>query len=582
MRDFERRPIAAVPISTKTTSILIHPSQHMGNSGFDMYVFRDGRRKFTGAELLDRLHASLRRTDSEEEKVSALIAAGELECSLRDAAEQDARWNEVAARIESVTNEIARAFVAGEPVRASIELPRAAELPSTLELSAMEGFAYYALHPRKFLDTLKERNVSKAAVVGIRTIGVPLSAVVAAALGHATRRTTVRPSGHPYDRQLEITRHFREFVARNADRTFVIVDEGPGLSGSSFLSVAEALVESGVRAEQILMLGSRDVQPDQLRTNGAALRWPRFQYVATAERPMVPREAEIGIGGGWWRRIFLDSYEDQPASWTQLEMAKYLSRDEKTFFKFEGFGHYGQEIGDRAKILDRAGFGARYLGNALGFGMYEVLDGRAMRATDSEGMVERLAGYCAMRKSEFRTQAREASRLEEMVRWNWKCEFGDEIEVRLPVRHLVVADGRMQPHEWVLSPRGAIKVDACTHGDDHFFPGPCDIAWDIAGTIVEWSLNGLLRERFVAEYERLSGDPVGERLADYLRAYATFRMAWSKMAWCASDGQFDAELLERDYRRYREVCLRLALDQTEKVPVAALASETPLQQDTQP
>ena len=26
------------------------------------------------------------------------------------------------------------------------------------------------------------------------------------------------------------------------------------------------------------------------------------------------------------------------------------------------------------------------------------------------------------------------------------------------------------------------------HGDDHFFPGPTDIAWDLAGTIVEWEL----------------------------------------------------------------------------------------------
>jgi thiamine kinase-like enzyme len=96
-----------------------------------------------------------------------------------------------------------------------------------------------------------------------------------------------------------------------------------------------------------------------------------------------------------------------------------------------------------------------------------------------------------------------------------------------------------------------LKLDAGTHGDNHFFPGPCDIAWDVAGTIVEWELQGNARKHFVGEYTRRSGDRIAERLHPYLLAYATFRMGWSSMAVAAMQGECDEMLLTRDYRRYR-------------------------------
>ena len=115
-----------------------------------------------------------------------------------------------------------------------------------------EGFAYYALHPRKvamLLDTLELK--SPVAVLGIRSIGVTLSAVACAALrlrGIECRRFTVRPTGHPYNRLLELKPEFRDWLAHARDAGFLVVDEGPGISGSSFLAVAEALVNCGVEA----------------------------------------------------------------------------------------------------------------------------------------------------------------------------------------------------------------------------------------------------------------------------------------------------------------------------------------------
>jgi hypothetical protein len=116
----------------------------------------------------------------------------------------------------------------------------------------------------------------------------------------------------------------------------------------------------------------------------------------------------------------------------------------------------------------------------------------------------------------------------------------------------------MMPHEWLSSDGGELlKLDAGSHGDNHFFPGPCDIAWDVAGAIVEWELQGEAREQFIREYEARSGDAITERLAPYLLAYTIFCMGWSKMAALAMEGEYDEALLTRDYQRYREVALRL-------------------------
>jgi hypothetical protein len=116
----------------------------------------------------------------------------------------------------------------------------------------------------------------------------------------------------------------------------------------------------------------------------------------------------------------------------------------------------------------------------------------------------------------------------------------------------------MMPHEWLYTGGGELlKLDAGSHGDNHFFPGPCDIAWDVAGAIIEWELQGELRECFLDEYEARSGDAVAARLTPYLLAYTTFRMGWCKMAALAMQGEYDEALLTRDYKRYRAIALRL-------------------------
>lgn len=547
-----------------------------------MYVFRDGRRIVSGQRLISELREALTGLEprpSLDRLLDALVAAGELECALSDAG------SELAARAAAVSDTVAGMLVHAASARnrdkdvsrgedSTRQLLAQLESwapPAKLHLSVHEGFAYYALHPLKVVELLRDVLSGFApdvpvAVLGIRSIGVTLSAVLMAALtprGYASDRMTVRPTGHPYDRKLTLDRQQVAWIEAHRGAEFMVIDEGPGLSGSSFLAVAEGLVSAGVPTEKILLIGSRQPDVAQLRSPNAVERWSRFRFACLASHPYCPKGAAIAIGGGAWRQEFLAECSDLPACWTQLEMAKLLSADRKLFYKFEGFGHFGGDIGKRASALAAAGLGPEYLGNESGFGIYRVRPGRRLTVRDlSPLLLRHLAAYCAFRMREFKADDSQPSAIDEMARWNWSLEFGESGDAPefgpVEVEHRVYCDARMMPHEWLELPDGRLlKLDGASHGDDHFFPGPCDIAWDLAGTIVEWKLNGPEAEQFLEEYRSLSGDDARKRLPPYLRAYVSFRMGWCKMAALASAGSFDESLLWRDFKRYRRYAERL-------------------------
>jgi hypothetical protein len=543
----------------------------MENSGWNMYVFRDGRRTVSGesvrATLLDALR-EFRNQSNEDNCVAALIASGELECALVDGKAESA------ALACAITSELARAFVSGaECDPALMERVKAIRVPGKVQIAVAEGFAYYALHPRKLVDLVERLEVSQSArVVGLRSIGTTLSAVVEAALrrkGIEVERITVRPTGHPYERQLELSEVEQDWLKSGGEEALVVVvDEGPGISGSSFLATAEAVEQAGIDTVRIVMLGSREPDVDFLRAPRAAERWRRFRFVAVANEPVLAEGAREEIGGGLWRRVVLKEFETQPACWPQLESSKYLDVERRCFFKFHGYGYYGKKIEKRARKLAEAGFSPKLLGMARGFGRYEFQGGRVLTLSDlSSSFLQRMAKYCAFRKAEFSTQEH-PNEIEAMANWNWECEFGERLPrlVELPTEYLVIADGRMMPHEWLLTEDGRVlKVDAVSHGDDHFFPGQCDIAWDVAGAIVEWRMDQAQTAEFVDQYRLLAGDDVRARLPEYELAYAIFRMAWSKMAAQASAGQFDEALLMRDYERYREYAVGVEKKRAVKV-----------------
>jgi hypothetical protein len=545
----------------------------MSDTGLHMQVFRDGRRAVPGQALGDALAAELRAlaatTDPaacRERVLRALLRAGELECALADLGE---RHGPDAAIVARCTDALAAMLVAAAhavdaaAVAGLVGALARVALPAQATLTRPEGFAYYAVHPLDFARATEALapGARPVFVVGLRSIGTTLSAVVAAAAQrHApAERITVRPTGHPYDRRLALSIHERAWVARGliCDAAFVVVDEGPGLSGSSLLAVAEALVEAGVRCARIAILCSHVPDTGALVARDAAQRYARFRVQARVpSQPLA--DGAVFVGGGAWRGALYGDAAAWPASWISMERLKYRSGDR--LLKFEGLGPYGDEVAGRARALAEAGLGPALRSAGDGFVSYAWIAGRPLGAGDlTPDVLVHLAGYCAFRARAF--PAAPCEGLAEMVRVNHAAELGREPgrAPALPCPWPVIADGRMLPHEWLRTGDGRlVKVDGVTHGDDHFLPGPTDIAWDLAGIIVEWDLDGDARARLLAAYRARSGDDARERIDGYVLAYALFRLAYVKMAAGALRGSDEEPRLARAYQRYRGALDRVA------------------------
>ena len=529
----------------------------------DLWVFRDGRKTVPALSLYRELDLAiselLRGPATQSRIIAALLRAGELESALMDAGLPEGKT------LDQLSDALARLLCGDSSFLGKLEnLRRSLCLFGTalLTSSPAEGFAYYALHPLDFsrLPDSILCSTRPAVVIGIRSIGTTLSAIVTAALRQKKRianRITVRPTGHPYERVTRFSDEQRKWIERqNRDgAAFLVVDEGPGRSGSSFLSVGEALVQAGVDASRIVLTGSREVDPQQLCTTNAAARWNAFRFIVPRCYAYERFSNDLYVGGGMWKTMLPGNFVNDVACWPQMERLKFLSRDQRWLFKFEGFGRYGDDVLQRAGALATAGFAVIAKDGGDGMVRYPFVQGRILRRDSiSREVLDRMAEYCAFRSAEFTVSEAPPSQLAEMVCFNVKQQFGIDIEVgeQLRCERPVLADGRMHPHEWIQSlDGGLVKVDGCTHGDDHFFPGPTDIAWDLAGAIVEWNLDQEASDYLLMRFQQRSGDGARGRIPSYLLAYSVFRQAYCQMAVSTVENWEERVLLEKASTYYR-------------------------------
>jgi hypothetical protein len=542
---------------TNTVATLPRISKSADPAASDPWIFRDGRRTIPGANVLVAIKSDLGR--GREGWIDALIRTGELEAALSDV--NDRHRVLAAQATEFLAEAVVTGSISSSDAAASV-LSRIV-VSGMITVSPPEGFTYYALHPLDFSRAAAQLRLEarEYAIIGIRSIGSTLSAIVSAALkgmGAKCSRVTVRPTGHPYSRRTDFTQEQIEWIQRRQSERaqFLIVDEGPGRSGSTFLSVAEALVGQGISPGQITMIGSRQPDPESLCAQDAATRWQRFRFVATT--PSVnSRFADcMYAGGGNWRGILLASHSEWPESWTQMERLKFISPDRKTFFKFEGMGRIGSDIHTRAVALRGAKFIPDFDWGDDGFAGYELVNGRRLQQADAEpDLLSHMARYCAFRFANFQAPDGTQSELRRMVEFNAEQEFG--LDLKLPENafqcvHPVIVDGRMQPWDWLVTTSGQfLKTDALDHGDNHFFPGPCDIAWDIAGIAVEWRLGSGSLNFLIKEFRKLSGVDVSSYVHNYLLAYTILRASFCRMAGTTMRGTDEEARLLSAYAQYR-------------------------------
>jgi hypothetical protein len=240
------------------------------------------------------------------------------------------------------------------------------------------------------------------------------------------------------------------------------------------------------------------------------------------------------LSAGRWREIRREWPPVQP----QHERRKHLCGGR--LHKFAGYGRYGRAKLERAERL--AGFIPPVLGLENGFLVSEWVEGRSVRPTRE--FVEHAARYLAHVAREFATgEAADAGSLAALIERN----TGHAWHEAQPESGAVALDARMMPHEWLETDRGFVKTDALDHFDDHFYPGPQDIAWDVAAFGVEFGCGA----RIADCYARASGDRTIEaRLPFYRAAYLAFRLGYCEMAARALGGSADGARFGAARTRY--------------------------------
>jgi hypothetical protein len=354
----------------------------------------------------------------------------------------------------------------------------------------------------------------------------------------------------------------------------LVVDEGPGLSGSSFLAAAEAVRDAGIAPARIHLLGTRAVDPARLVAPEGARRWAAFTaHVAPGPRPWH-RADELDLSGGAWRTHLNHRHHgprgaDKPPVWPTSERLKGLSLAEpgaSILRKFAGLPPLGHAVFARADVMSAAGLCPPLAGplDVDGFIPHRFIPGRPLaRRQMTPAVAEHIGRYIALRAALLPAPAptaAERAAFQTMIETNVGLELGRRFDLGapLPVPRPTIADGRLGPHEWIEDVNGRLwKTDACDHGDDHFFPGPTDVAWDLAGAIVEWDLEGPAREQLLTAYSACAGENPRGRLRGYLVGYTAFRARLSLIAAASCDEE-DAALWQRAHADHARQ-LRLAL-----------------------
>jgi len=450
-------------------------------------------------------------------------------------------------------------------------------LPDTVPVRVSEGFAYYALFPETYAASARRfwnaSHPPRATVIGIRSIGTSLSAIVVEVLrarGCETWSCTVRPQGHPFERRLaladDVEAAWRAEAARGA--VFAVVDEGPGLSGSSFSSVAHAIGALGVSADRIVLFPSWDPGPERLKSDAAQGTWRMHTRWCTDARDagvtpealFSPAAPVVELSAGAWRSTFLCNRHVWPAVQPQHERWKVAVPSEQRLLRFAGLGRYGEAARDRAERLHDLGLGPRPGRLQHGFLELPLVPGHPLTACRDEMDATEVGRYIGTIARAFPASApADTSTLEHMIDTNVRhlIDVSSADRIRRVCRNVPrdlpagFIDGRMLAHEWIRTGGGLVKVDALDHHRDHFFPGPQSAAWDLAGAAVEMRLHDKDSAAMLAEYERASGDRRARHaLPFYTLAYTAFRAGYTAVAAETLAGTDEGERFVRARAHY--------------------------------
>jgi hypothetical protein len=563
-------------------------------------VYGDRWRSVAPAEQLAELDLLLRSGGAGRRRhdalVRALIEAGELAQGLADAEFAVAGCDDdtplQAAALELVTA-LARKVQAswwsgfadeGPAVDGEFAAVAALAPPEPVRCKTPEGYAYYAVYPEAFIAAAAELAGDSAFVIGLRSIGVSLAGAVAAS-AEAAGVVTLRPHGHPFERQVSVSDRLRQRMAAHTGR-FALVDEGPGLSGSSFGAVGDLLEDLGVSGERIVFLPSHPGDPGRMAQVRHRQRWGQTRRLVKTLDDLAGPEAiaawfEDVIGavervedlshGGWRQELPADVW---PPVWASVERRKLRLSTRSGIYlaRFAGLGRDGADKFERVAALHAAGFVAEPLALRHGFLLERWLPGKPLlTGTEAPAEIgERLGDYLSFRRLHFPADAPGGSGevLREMALVNAEALGGAELRERVDERLAALSevearlrpihvDGRLHLWEWRLGPDGVLrKTDALDHSCAHDLVGPQDIGWDLAGAAIEFDLDPAQARDLE---RRVLGEPDPDRSDLFRGLYSAFQTGLWAMAEAGAAGP-DRDRAGQQSRRYAEVLRRWAQD----------------------
>ncbi|MGK9054578.1 hypothetical protein [Neorhizobium petrolearium] len=476
------------------------------------------------------------------------------------------------------------------------ELPLPEDWPARLEYldsieplrtKRAEGYAFYALYPESYMEAASlSKLTSRTVVIGIRSIGTGLAALVSAALGVGSA-CSLRPTGHPFERRVHVTPALSRRILADPEADFAIVDEGPGLSGSSFGSVADWLQARGVAPDRLHFFPSHAGDPGPRASETHRLRWKeRPRHVVgfddlvlkawdkkhrlqtwAADLVGVAKPSWRDLSGGAWRAVQHGDPSLWPPSDTQMEKRKFLMEAEGRAWhaKFAGLCGSDTDKARRGSLLSEAGFVPKIAGTCYGFIVEEWVPGASPDRTgmDRRRLVEHLGRYLGFRARHLPAPGGGASidDLCHMAVFNIGEAAGSETaeEVRRligsPGRfrgrlHRVDTDNRLHPWEWLMTADGRLmKTDALDHNAAHDLVGCQDIAWDVAGACVEFDLSIEERNRVAELVAREADCDLREDvLAVFEACYLGFQIGLWSQARARAGGQ-EAARIESHIKR---------------------------------
>ncbi len=452
-----------------------------------------------------------------------------------------------------------------------------------------EGFAFYDLYPEFMIAPAQTLPAGEGTfVLGLRSIGTSLGAMVAACVG-TPHLATVRPTGEPFQRTLNVSVDWQAMIRKAA--CIAIADEGPGLSGSSFAAAGRAVTLANAKAD-IVFLPTHAGDPGvaALETDRAAWRSARKVVIDRSifdEGPFAranwfsdligPALRVTDVSGGRWRKALDLDEAIWPACDPMQERVKLRveTASGDYLLKFSGFTPLTEQAFARAREFATRGFGLMPLAERHGMMLWPwCAQARPLTRAHKFDVVPMLADMLAFRAAHWTSGPSGASvhDLYEMARVNLTEALGEAGAAPLAVwrPHLdaiaaeaepVRIDGKLDCHEFLRIPDGLfVKTDALDHHAAHDLIGCQDIYWDVAGATIEWTLSRAETEFLCDQIDRACRFArLRETLGFYLMVYTAFRLGAATMSVeaLAQVNPAEARRFQRRVQFYRDTARAL-------------------------